>query len=231
MPAAPDLSALIEPALAAQQIVAEERNESHGDNPRGHEGQGHHHRKGVDEELLVARQQHQREECENVDQGGEEDRAPQLMRAEPCGDSPGTAVGQLAVDAIGRHHGIIHQHAEGDDQGGDGDLMKWNSGELHASEGHRDRQGDGHGDDEGGAPFHEEQGHGNHEEDGLHETQGEVINPLGDGFGLVGDGDDLHPWGEPRAELIDCRLHLHAKVPDHMSRLHLHSQHHRTAAA
>ena len=153
------------------------------------------------------------------------------MRAEPCRDSPGLAVGQLPVDAVGRDHRIIHQHAEGNDQGGNGDLVEWNPGELHASESHRDRQGDGHGDDEGGAPFHEEQGHRNHEEDGLHETQGKVIDPLGDGFGLVRDGDDLHALRELRAELVDRRLHLQRKVPDPMSWLHLHGQHHRTAAA
>src|SRR5436190_18546914 len=74
--------------------------------------------------------------------------------AKPCRDSSRLAVGHLPINSVGSEDWIVHQHAQGNDERGDGNLMQRYSQERHAAaEGHRDREWNGSRHDQGGAPI------------------------------------------------------------------------------
>ena len=80
------------------------------------------------------------------------------------------AVGEFTIDAVGGDDGIIDEHAERDDQRGDGNLLQRHAERRHAAERHRNRQRNGHGDDERRAPVHEQQGDEHDNNHRLNET-------------------------------------------------------------
>ena len=113
-----DVAAGFETLLAAQQVIAEQRNKGHRNHARRNQRERHHHRQREDECSLVARQQHERQESEDVNGRAEQDRVAELEWPEPGRQVPGLPMRDFAVDGVGGDDGVVHQHPQGNDQSG-----------------------------------------------------------------------------------------------------------------
>ena len=158
-----------------------------------------------DERAGVARQEHQRQEGDDVDDRAVEDRAPHAERSEPRGAPGRFAVIEFAIDRVGRDHRIVHQHAERDDERGDGDLVQLDAGEMHSAENHRDRERDGGGDDERGTPIHEQERNENHDHNRFEKRADEMMQAILDRGRLIRERLDLHVFRQPRLR-VSARL-------------------------
>ena len=147
------LAALVKALLPPQQVETDQGGEGHRNEQRGGKGESDYDRERGNEGPLVARQQEEGEKGDDVDQGAEDHRVTQMVGTQPGGAQAGLALVQGAIDAIGRHHRHIDQHAQGDDERGNGNLVQRNMQQMHPHEGHRHRQRDGGGHDQRLNPF------------------------------------------------------------------------------
>ncbi len=76
-----------------------------------------------------------------------------LVGPSHAADDVGLPLGQRALDRIAGDHWVVHQQTEGDDQGGDGNLLDIDAQQIQDAEGHRQGDGDGDGHQDGGAPL------------------------------------------------------------------------------
>ena len=81
---------------------------------------------------------------DDIGHRGIHDRGRQLGRPQPRGNDIGIPFRQRSLDGIAGDHGIVHQQPQGNDQGGDGNLLDIDAEQIHRAKRHR--QGDGDGD-------------------------------------------------------------------------------------
>jgi hypothetical protein len=109
---------------AAQEVIAEERDERHRHDARRDERAGQHDRQRVEKDAGVAFEDQQRQVGDDVRDRGEENRGGELRRSEPCRDERRLSFVQGAFDGIAGDDRIIDEQAEGDDQRGHRHLLQ-----------------------------------------------------------------------------------------------------------
>ena len=222
----PPAAQLLDRGLAAlggaQQVVAEQRDEGHRGEPGGDQGAGHDDGQGSQEVAGGAAQHEEGQVGDDVGDRREEDGLGELGGPEPGGDDPRVAEPQVPLDGVARHHRVVDEQAQRDDQRGDRDLLELDAQREHHPERHRQRDRDGQRHQDGRAPLPEShQGHQDHEDDGLvqrvHE-QGDVFLHLAR---LVRGPRQDEVGGELGPEPRQRAVHGAAEVGDLLARPHL----------
>src|SRR5271165_1785975 len=136
---------------------------------------------------------------------------------------------QFAVDAVRSHHGHIHQHTQGYNERGYGDLLQRNMQQLHTDQGHGDRQRNGGSQHQCRTPIHQEQPHNNHNHDRLDKASNEMMDPMFDRRWLVGQHPKLDAFGHAGFHGLHYLLNVLVEVPDDSAIAHFYSHHDRPA--
>ena len=135
----------------------------------------------------------------------------------------GLALGQRALDRIAGDHRVVHQQAEGDDQGGDGNLLDIDAEQVHHAEGHCQGDGDGDGHQHRGAPLPKaEPRHQHHQHDRLVERIHEQAEVLFHLQRLVGGAGDDQVLGKILLHRRELGVDAAAEGVDLLAILHLH---------
>jgi hypothetical protein len=188
--------------LGPEQVVAEQRDERHRDEARRHQRAADHHGQAVHEVPGVAGQKQERQVGHDVGDGGVEDGGRELGGAEPGCHEWGMAVGQRALDRVARHHRVVHQQAEGDDQRGDRDLLQVDPQQVHEAEGHRKCDRDAERHQQRRAPLPEAHQRDEHDErHRLVEARHEEVHVLLDLERLVRGARQDQVLGQPLLEV------------------------------
>jgi hypothetical protein len=99
-----------------QDVVAQERDKSHGNDQRAQQRNGHHDGKAAEELSGVASQHQEGKIGDDVGNGGIEDRGRQLCRTKPRRDTARQAIRETALDTISGNHRHIDQQPQRDNE-------------------------------------------------------------------------------------------------------------------
>lgn len=215
--------ALFEPFL--DEDVFQIGDEDHGEHEGGHQGDGDGPREVAQEvEELPAHGHEQGEEDDADAEGGEEDGTEVVFGAGHGGVPPGHASVEVVEVGVDDDDGVVDDHPEHDDQGGEGHGVQGNAADVHDADGDEDADGDGGGGDNGGAEGEEDHHHENHYDDGNHQVAHEGGDGLVDDFRLVGDALDLNVGGQFLLEGGEDFVDFLAVLNDVVAFAHLHGE-------
>ena len=110
----------------------------------------------------------------------------------------------MPLDVLHHHDGVVHQDADGEDEGEEGDPVQGVAGQEVDEEG----EGQGHGhrdaDHEAAAPAHGERDEGHHREGGEEQVLDELVRLLPGRLAVVAGDLHVHVRGkQPRPERLD----------------------------
>ena len=150
-------------------------------------------------------------------------------RPEPGRNQPWQALVELAFDGIARHHRVVDQETQSDDQRSDRHLLHVDAEQAHHAEGHGQGERDAERDQQRRAPLPEpDQRHDHHQHDCLVEARHEQIDVLVDLLWLITDAVDHQVFGQELSCLCDLRVHGAAEIGDLKTGLHRQRERDRT---
>ena len=210
---------------------AEHRRQKHRDGVRREQCNGDGDRQRPHELARGSGQQNrERHERRNDGERRREHRDGEIAGALPCRLTPRDTMIELLHIIVGDDDRVVDDHAQRDDETGEGDLM-----ELHPDRREhcqRDRDGDGNRNrrDRRHAEGEEQDGHENDRYNRDRELVAEVIDTLLHHRRLIGNEIDLEIGRERRAQLGDRMLNGLAEGDDVLPVLHLDRHEHGVAA-
>ena len=104
-----------------------------------------------------------------------------------------------AVDVLHHHDGVIHQDADGEDQGEQGHPVQGEAPGPGGEQGGRQGEGHGQADDQGLAPPQGEQHQQHHGTGGEHQLADELLGLVGGGGAVVAGDGEFHALGNDAA--------------------------------
>jgi anti-sigma28 factor (negative regulator of flagellin synthesis) len=137
------IASRLEPFLPAEQVVSQQRYESHRHDAAAHQRGDNHHRQRVDEVAHAAFHQQQRQKGDAIRDRRVEDGAGQFLRAEPRRNLARASCRNFAIDGVAGHHRIIDQQPQRDNHRRDRDLLQIDAQDLADSQRHGDGQRNG----------------------------------------------------------------------------------------
>ena len=155
------------------------------------------------------------------------------------GDRPGMTGRGHALPALlhlHQHHlhrddGVVHQQAEGDDQGAQGDAVEIDAHQGHHQKGQPQGEGDGDAHHQPGAQADGQHAHRHHHGHGDQELDLKQVHRPGDGLRLVGQDRERHAQGQPLAFSVkESPKPLPQRQPI-LALVHHHPQQHRVLSA
>ena len=169
---------------------------------------------GLEEAPLLVHQGEDGHEGHGHHQQAEEDRGAHLQQGiqahlvEVAGTAGTVPLFELLVGVLHLHDGAVHQHADGDGDAGEAHEVRVEAHGLHGDEGQGHAHGDGDdGHDGRGDVPEEDQDHQGDDEHLLHQLPGHGADGLLDELRAVVGGDDLHPLGHGRFQVLQLLLH------------------------
>jgi len=131
--------------VRTEEIVGQKGDEGHGNDPGGHERTCEDHGEAVDEGSRIPLEEEEGQVGHDIgDRRIHNDRG-ELGGPQPGGDRRGMTGVEVPLDGVPRHHRVIDEESQGDDQGGDGYLLHVDAQQMHHPEGHGHGEGDGQG--------------------------------------------------------------------------------------
>ncbi len=121
---------------------------------------------------------------------------------------------------------VVHQQAEGDDQGAQGDLVQVDARLVHEEEGDRQRERDRERHDEAGAKAQRQEAHQQDDADGLGEGARELAHGALHGGRLVVHAVELQAHGKLRPDAGELPVECLAQGDDVAARDHRHGDAH-----
>src|ERR1700691_6536151 len=100
----------------AQDVIAQQRDESHSNDERAQQRNGHHDGKAAQELAGIASQHQEWKIGDDVSNRGIEDRSRQFGRTEPRRNAARQAIRETALDAISGNHRHINQQPQRDNE-------------------------------------------------------------------------------------------------------------------
>lgn len=157
-----------------------------------------------DEVAEIAREQFEHGEEHAADGGGGENHGDEQLAGGLCGTIPaGIAFVEQIGIAVDDDDGIVNDHTQNDNHGGEGDGVEFDAEKEHDAETDSGADGDAGGGDHGGAQGEEDHHHKDDDEDAEEEVFEEAAHALVHDTGLVGDFVEIDIGGDGFADLVD----------------------------
>ena len=191
-------------APLAQHFGGERRAGGEGDKGRDGDGARHDPAKFDEEAAHLPRHEGERhEDRDQRDRGGEHGEG-HLPRALDRGDERALAIFDAALDVFEHHDGVIHHEADGQEQRQQGQRVerKTPGADQHERAYQRHRDGD-RGDERGAEAAQEEQDDQHHEAERDDQRVHHFADRGPDKERVIRAHEDLHPFGQGRADLVD----------------------------
>ena len=176
---------------------------------------------------LGAVEQEQRQEGGDGGRGRDQQRCCVLTAGGQGGLVLCGALLDAALHVLDDDDAVVHQEAEADDDGGDGDLLDLDPERPHQREGEGDREGHDGGHHQRLAPAEEQQHHAEHHGEGLRHVHQRAAHRGLDDVGLEGREGGLDPDGLGGREVLHRLAQHGAERGDVLALSHLHAQHDR----
>ncbi|MDT4825587.1 hypothetical protein FQZ97_588760 [compost metagenome] len=212
----------MQPGQVRQQLFAQVGHEHHGGDPRHQQGDGHHLEQRAGVLAGAGLRGGDRQEAGRRHQGAGEHGEG--------GAGPGEAGRAEAVVALlhlHRHHlhrddRVVHQQAQRQHQGAEGNLVQADAEVVHHREGHGQHQRDGQRHHQAGAQAQGEEAHQQHDDQGFGEHADELPYPGLHRRRLVGHLAQLHAGRQVLLQAGELGLQRLAEDEDVAAGLHGH---------
>ncbi|MNZ67009.1 hypothetical protein D3C78_852440 [compost metagenome] len=210
------------PGQVGQQLVAEIGHEDHGGDPRHQQGDGHHLEQRAGVFAGAGLRGGDRQEA-----GGRHQRAGEHGERRAGPGETGRLEAVVALLHLHRHHlhrddRVVHQQAQRQHQGAEGNLVQADAEVVHAGEGHRQHQRNRQRHHQAGTQAEGEEADQQHDDQRLRQHPDEIPHAFTHGGGLVGHLAQLHAGRQGFLQTPEFAVQRLAEDENVAARLHRH---------
>ena len=223
----PLLARILPPGLQSllDQDPLQQRDKDHRHRQRHHEGDGKCPREeGHEIQHLPRHREKQREKDHADTQRSQQDRAEIVLGAIDGGVPTGIALVQIFQIGVYHDDGVIHDHAQYHDQGGQRHRIQRDAASVHDTDRDKDTDRDGGSRHQCRAEREQYHHHQDHDHDGHEQIPHEGTYRVSHHLRLVGDPADRDTLGKIPLESVQYLVYLLSVSYDIMALTHLHGK-------